>query len=73
MLIRAESYLAVLELCIRAAGPVNWRVLDFFGKDARVADAAQVRLLGGRAHWSNLNQFFEDAKLSPVRLHFGQA
>jgi hypothetical protein len=68
-----ENCSAVLELCIRAAGPVNRSILDVFRQNARVADTAEVRLLGRLTYRSDSHKLFENAQPPSSRLHFGEA
>jgi len=37
---------AILELHVRATGPVNRRIFDVFRQNARVANTTEIRLLG---------------------------
>ena len=64
--------LAILELCVRAAGPVDGRIFDVFRQDTRVANTTEVWLLGGLTHGSDLHEFLKNAQPSSTRLHFGE-
>ena len=65
--------LAILELHVRAAGPVDGRIFDVFRQNTRVANATEVRLLGGLTHGSDLHELLENAQPSSTRLHFEEA
>jgi len=65
--------LAILELRVRAAGPVDGRIFDVFRQNTRVANTTEVRLLGGLTHGSDLHELLKNAQPSSTRLHFGEA
>src|SRR5215471_111708 len=65
--------LAILELCVRAAGPVDGRIFDVFRQNTRVANTTEVRLLGGLTHGSDLHELLKNAQPSSTRLHCGEA
>ena len=64
---------AILELRVRAAGPVNRRIFDVFRQNTREANATEVRLLGGLTDRSDLHQFLKNVQTSSSRLYFGEA
>src|SRR6516164_2940015 len=68
----AGSCLAILELRVRAAGPVDGRIFDVFRQNTRVANTTEVRLLGGLTHGSDLHELLKNAQPSSTRLHFGE-
>src|SRR5215469_2481945 len=65
--------LAILELCVRAAGPVDGRIFEVFRQNTRVANTTEVRLLGGLTRGSDLHELLKNAQPSSTRLHFGEA
>src|SRR6516225_3775526 len=65
--------LAILELRVRAARPVDGSIFDVFRQNTRVANTTEVRLLGGFTHGSDLHELLKNAQPSSTRLHFGEA
>ena len=70
---RYACCLAILELCVWAAGPIDGRIFDVFRQNTRVANTTEVRLLGGLTHGSDLHELLKNAQPSSTRLHFGEA
>ena len=66
-------HLAILELCVRAAGPVDGRIFDVFRQNTRVTYTTEVQLLGGLALGGDLHELLKNAQPSFPRLHLGQA
>src|SRR5215467_6762043 len=60
--------LSILELCVRAAGPVDGRIFDVFRQNSRVANTTKVRLLRGLTHGSDLHELLKNAQPSSTRL-----
>src|SRR5499427_5658144 len=65
--------LAILELRVRAAGPVDRSIFDVFRQNTCVANTTEVRLLGGLTHGSDLHELLKNAQPSSARLHFREA
>src|SRR6516165_7740241 len=59
--------LAILELRVRAAGPVDRSIFDVFRQNTRVANTTEVRLLDGLTHWSDLHELLKNAQPSSTR------